>query len=161
MSSSARGWPRRLRRLTLLPILAVPNLPSAGAWAQSTPVLEEVVSCAAIDDDDTRLACYDRAIERLIGPAGVEGETDAAHEFVGEGDWTSDIVEMRRPWRIAWNSTGSLLTIELRTADNVFFSLAVAQFAEGEGRTDQFEPGSYRVNVRARGGEWRLLLIEE
>jgi len=158
MSCSARVRLRRLRRL-MLPLLLVSGLGSADSWAQAPSVLEDVAACAAIDDDGARLACYDSATERLVGQAGGEG-TDAAHVFVGEDDWTSDVVELQRPWRIHWRLTGSLLTIELRTADDVFLSLADTQFGEGSGLTDRFEPGSYRVEVRAHG-EWRLLLVEE
>ena len=146
-------------------LLLALTLSSTIAAAQSPPsipgtISEEIVLCASIEGDSTRLACYDRSVEALIGESNPE-QDDAAHAFVGEGDWTSEVVQMSRPWQVTWQSAAAMLTIELRTADNQFVSLVGSQVGEGEGRTNSLDPGDYRINVSAFNGEWRLLLMED
>jgi hypothetical protein len=128
--------------------------------AQSPGISEELLACAAIDDDVSRVACFDRTLAPLLGDA--EGGTeDAAHAFAGNADWTSNIVEMAGPWHIAWRSTATLLSIEIRTGENVFVSVAGTQIGAGEGRSDTLDAGNYRISVTAIGGDWRLFLVED
>ena len=129
----------------------VPNAPS--------PILQDMVACTSIVDDDTRLSCYDRSIQPLL--AGPAEEGAAANAFSGTGDWTSEMFEMRGPWHITWQSTAVLLTLELRDAGNSFLTVAGMQVGEGSGETDIFDAGSYRINVRAINGDWQLYVIAD
>ena len=156
--------PRRIgpmRKLVLGLALVLAAAMPASAQAPAGPtVSEDMLACAAIEEDATRLACYDRAMAPLLGEAG--GEDDgAAHTFVGNADWTSDPVQMDGLWRVAWRSTATLLNVEIRTAEGVFISLAGSQIGEGEGQSATFEPGEYRIAVTAISGDWRLVLVEE
>ena len=154
----SRQMPLRTLALSLGVVVAATMPASAQAPAGSPTVSEDMLACAAIEEDATRLACYDRAMGPLLGENGGE---DAVHTFVGNSDWTSDAVQMDRPWHVAWRSTAALLNVELRTAEGIFISVAGSQIGEGEGQSATFEPGDYRISVTAISGDWRLILVEE
>jgi hypothetical protein len=141
--------------------IALPSPVAAQTSGETGTITEDIVNCASIADDGQRLSCFDRSVAQLLGQGAGQGE-DAALEFVGEdGSWTSDVVTIDRKWHIVWQSTAVQMTVELRSAEDHLLSVAATQVGEGSGQSSPFDPGAYRLNVRAVNGEWRLLVIEE
>lgn len=161
MTVGGTRWPARFAGLLLfattaaLPVATVAQSPDG-----TNSITEEIVNCGSIEEDGQRLACFDRSVAPLLGENDDDAD-DAAMVFVGEGDWTSDIFTMDRQWRMSWRSTAVQLTVEIRNSDDYLVSLAATQIGQGDGTSSRFEPGDYRVDVRAVNGEWRLVLVEE
>lgn len=139
---------------TATALIAVVDVSMAQPAIGGDPLTAQIVECASIRDDTRRLECFDRAVASIAQP-----DKKAFEIFAGEGDWTSDLVTLDRRWRIEWRSTGQMLAVELRDADNYFKAIAGNQVGPGEGRSDTLAPGSYRINVRAIGGAWRVTLL--
>jgi hypothetical protein len=161
----AVGGTRRSARFAgFLLVATTATLPPVSTVAQSpdgnSSITEEIINCGSIEEDGQRLACFDRSVAPLLGENDDDTD-DAAMVFVGEGDWTSDIFTMDQEWRMSWRSTAVQLTVEIRNSDDYLVSLAATQIGEGGGTSTRFDPGDYRVDVRAFNGEWRLLLVEE
>jgi len=138
---------------------------SSAAVAQSSTadrtLADQVIACAAIDANDARLACYDKLAEPLLG-LGAGEESQASADFVGRGHWDSDVFTVNHPFRIVWESRAKTLTIELHGPGGDLLALIGPQIGEGSGRSDKiFDPGDYRVGVRATDGEWRVSAVEE
>ena len=120
-------------------------------------ILEQVLACAQIEDGQGRLSCFDAAVAQLTPSAVPEGSIIGS--FAGEGDWTSDVIQIDGSWQLAWQSAAEVLTIELRDADNRFVKLAGSEFGGGEDASETLPAGIYRINVSAYGGEWRIQIV--
>jgi hypothetical protein len=145
----------------------ITTMAAGGALAQSAPSGQEtladaVIACTGIDDDGERLACYDAVVEPLLGLAENEDQNGEKVAFVGTGHWDSETFTMDKPFRLAWQSKASSLTIELNSPGGELLSLIGPQIGEGSGRTDDvYEPGDYQLGIRASDGEWRVQAVEE
>lgn len=161
MTVGGTRWSARFAGLLLFATVAtLPVATVAQSPGGSNSITEAIVNCGSIEEDDRRLACFDSSVAPLLGKS--DGDTDdAAMVFVGEGDWTSDIFTMDQEWRLSWRSTAVQMSVEVRNSDDYLVSLAATQIGEGGGTSSRFDPGDYRVNVRALNGDWRLLLVEE
>lgn len=153
----------------LFPAVICAVVASGEASAQSpaaddtTKLAEEIIDCAGLEENAERLKCYDEVAEPLLGlddaPAD-SGAATALQQFTGKDNWDSDILEFDKPWRLIWQNQGSLLTVELQTAQGELVDVIGNQIGAGGGRSEVLEPGSYRLAVRGLGG-WRLQVISE
>lgn len=137
------------------------------AWAQTrttddtTKLADQIIGCAGLDGDQERLRCYDALAQPLLGlDDSSEDAPTALHSFTGRDDWDSEPIEVDTPWRLVWQNQGSLLTVELRTAQNEMVDVIGNQIGRGGGRSAVLEPGSYRLAVRGLGG-WRVQVVGE
>ncbi|MGD1878614.1 MAG: hypothetical protein ACFB13_14090 [Kiloniellaceae bacterium] len=154
----------------LVPVLAGGVLAggSPAARAQSlsaddtTELADEIIGCAGLTAEAERLKCFDRVAAPLmgLGDSPQSGTADALQSFTGKGDWDSDVVEFERPWRLVWQSQGSLLTVELHSAQGELVDVIGNQIGKGGGRSEVLEPGSYRLAVRGLGG-WRVQAVSD
>jgi hypothetical protein len=140
---------------------------SDAAWAQTrsaddtTKLADQIVGCAGLDGDQERLRCYDDLAQPLLGlDESAEDAPTALHSFTGKDDWDSEPIEIATPWRLVWQNQGSLLTVELHTAQNEMVDVIGNQIGRGGGRSAILEPGSYRLAVRGLGG-WRVQVVGE
>lgn len=126
----------------------------------TTKLADEIIDCAGLSDDAARLECYDEVAEPLLGldPSADEGAGKALHSFTGKDDWDSEVLEFTGPWRVVWQSQGSLLTVELQSPEGDLVDVVGNQIGEGGGRSAVLDPGSYRLAVRGLGG-WRLQVV--
>jgi len=134
----------------------------AGASDDTTKLANEIIGCAALENKDARLECYDELAQPLLGiddPTG-EGKGTALHSFTGKDDWDSEVLEIEGPWRVVWQNQGSLLTVELRSSQHEMLDVIGNQIGRGGGRSEILEPGSYRLAVRGLGG-WRIQVVSE
>ena len=136
--------------IALAALIAVVDAGMAQPTVSGQPLTAQMVECASIRDETRRLECFDRAIARLTQP-----DKRSSRTFVGEGNWTSDLVTMDQRWYIEWRPTGQMLAVELLDVDNYFKGVAGSQVGPGEGSSNPLAPGSYRINVRAIGGAWK------
>jgi len=128
----------------------------------TSKLADEIITCAGLSDSAARLDCFDTVAKPLVG-LEVTGDASggtALQRFIGKDDWDSDVVEITTPWRLVWQNQGSLLTVELRTAQGEMVDVIGNQIGQGGGRSTPIEPGSYRLAVRGLGG-WRLQLISD
>jgi hypothetical protein len=143
-------------------------LASGGAQAQlpeqddTTELAEEILSCAALQEEGARLECYDALAQPLMGLEGAtrEGDASALHSFTGKDDWDSQVLEINKPWRLVWQNQGSLLTVELWTPQEEMLDVIGNQIGRGGGRSEIQDPGTYRLAVRGLGG-WNIKLVSE
>lgn len=148
------------------------RLAAGAAWAllgssasaqtpQSSPrtVLEQVLACGQIVDDQARLSCFDGAVAQLSPAEMPEGGVMRA--FAGEGDWTSETIEIDGSWKLSWQSAAEMLTIALRDGNNRFVGLIGSEFGGGENSSQRYPAGTYRLDVSAFGGEWRIQIVED
>ena len=163
MKGAATRFPAHFAGLLLLvTATALPAATVAQSPDETGTIIGEMIDCADIEDDDRRLDCFDRNVGPLAEDDGTEVSADAEQVFVGaDGSWTSDIVSLDRAWHISWQSTAVQMTVEIRNAENHIVAVAATQIGEGSGQSSEFDPGDYRLSVRAVDGEWRLNLIEE
>ncbi|MEO3429662.1 hypothetical protein AAFN88_12430 [Pelagibius sp. CAU 1746] len=129
----------------------------------TTKLAEELIDCGGLDDEAKRLACYDGVAAPLVGLERASRSSDAPsalHKFTGKDNWDSDILDVGGPWRLVWQSQGSLLTVELYTPQGELVDVVGNQIGEGGGRSQVLGPGSYRLAVRGLGG-WRLQVVGE
>ncbi|MGF1593437.1 MAG: hypothetical protein ACFCUW_09170 [Kiloniellaceae bacterium] len=148
-------------------VLALAAGGGGAAWGQArstddtTRLADQIVGCAGLDDEQERLQCYDALAQPLLGlDESTEDSPTALHGFTGRDDWDSDPIEVDTPWRLVWQNQGSLLTVELRTAQNEMIDVIGNQIGRGGGRSAVIEPGSYRLAVRGLGG-WRVQVVGE
>jgi hypothetical protein len=128
--------------------------------AQEQTVAERVVGCTAIEKGADRLVCYDEIALPLLG-LREDGEEDSLASFVGEGHWDSDTLSVDKPFRIAWQSEATSLTIELLRSGSLL-AIIGPQIGASAGRTDEvYDLGEYSVRVRASDGNWRVQLVAE
>lgn len=143
-------------------------LGSATASAQSaasddtTKLADQIMDCAGLPGDAERLSCYDELAAPLVGMAepDADGASQALHSFTGKHDWDSEVLNVDTPWRLVWQNQGSLLTVELRTAQGELVGVIGNQIGKGFGRSESLEPGSYTLSVHALGG-WRVQLVKD
>jgi len=141
------------------------TMSTVAATAQSSTasqtLADQVIACAAIDENGARLACYDEVVEPLLG-LGADDAAPGSVDFVGRGHWDSDVFTVEHPFWIVWESHAKTLTIELHGPGGDLLALIGPQIGEGSGRSEEvFDPGDYRVGVRATDGEWRVRAVEE
>jgi hypothetical protein len=139
------------------PIAATAAFAQARAQDDTTKLADEIIGCAGLQTDAERLQCYDAVAAPLTGleqPSDSEGP-GTLHSFTGKDDWDSEVLDFDRPWRLVWQNQGSLLTVELRTAQGELVEVVGNQIGRGGGRSAPIEPGSYRLAVRGLGG-WRV-----
>lgn len=153
--------------LVVGPALAGAVLLDAGAgWAQQRAtdvvdeLVDELVACVGLQAEDERLACYDAIAKPLAGLSSeAEGEADQMlFSFAGTGDVDSEVFEVTEPWRAVWQSEASILTIELRSAQNEILDTIGFQIGSGGGRSDVQSPGVYRLAARGSGA-WRVNVV--
>ncbi|MEX0923317.1 MAG: hypothetical protein WD489_10600 [Rhodovibrionaceae bacterium] len=123
---------------------------------------DEMISCASIDDDEERLACYDGLAQPLAGLDDAANEEDGAgqalHSFAGEDDWQSEVFTMEEPWRITWQTQANILTIEVYGPEGELLDVVGNQIGAGGGSSGTLKPGRY--SIAARGiGSWRLKVL--
>ena len=158
---------RRAKLATCLVLVAATAAGSV-ARAQSisgddtTKLAEEILSCSALQDEAARLECYDTLAQPLLGleQATEKGDAAALESFTGTDDWDSEVLEIQRPWRLVWQNSGSLLTVELWTPQEEMLDVIGNQIGQGGGRSEVLEPGSYRLAVRGLGG-WNIKVVSE
>ncbi len=129
----------------------------------TTKLAEEIIDCAGLDDATARLRCYDKLAAPLVGLEEAPDEAGAAkalHRFTGKDDWDSDVLDLEQPWRLVWQNQGSLLTVELQSAQGELVDVVGNQIGEGGGRSAVLDPGSYKLAVRGLGA-WRLQVVSE
>ncbi|MGF1629565.1 MAG: hypothetical protein ACFCUT_08850 [Kiloniellaceae bacterium] len=133
-----------------------------GASDDTTKLADEIIGCAALENEAARLECYDAMAQPLLGldEPTEEGQIAALESFTGKDDWDSEVLEIDAPWRLVWQNQGSLLTVELRSEQNEMLDVIGNQIGRGGGRSDVLEPGSYRLAVRGLGG-WRVQVVSE
>lgn len=136
---------------------------SMNVMAQTSPeatVIDDLLQCMPIEDDQRRLECYDARL-RQVADLRPDGAGEAAQTFTGNGNWQSEPFAMEREWRLAWQSNTDLLTIQL-TGPTPLQQQAVVDnhIGSGAGRTPPQEPGEYQIDVRAIG-EWQIIAVEE
>jgi hypothetical protein len=163
---------RRLSPLGACVILAALGFAAEAAWGQSAPpsegandaskLADALIGCAGLTDKAARLECYDALAQPLLGlddPASGEAGI-ATHRFTGTDDWDSQTFKVTTPWRLVWQSQGSLLTVELRTPEDEMLDVIGNQIGRGGGRSAQLKPGTYRLAVRGIGG-WRVQVVSD
>lgn len=123
-----------------------------------TPLIDDLIACHALREESDRLDCYDALVAPLAGVAA-NGEA-ALYEFVGRDNWQSEPFETEGPWRVLWEGTASLLTIELQNAEGQPLTVVGHQIGEGGGRSEVIRPGHYRLAMRA-SGVWRVRVVGE
>ena len=171
-SALSRGavWPDKTRgRVVALLIVLAAGLgtamtPVRAQTEQSddtTTLADELIDCAGLAGTAERLACYDALAQPLLGldEAATGQGPKALHSFTGKGDWDSEVLEIQAPWRVTWTNQGSLLTVDLLTAQEEILDVIGNQIGSGGGRSKILEPGSYRLAVRGTGG-WRVQVID-
>lgn len=134
----------------------------SSAEDDTTKLAEEILSCSALQNEAERLKCYDALAQPLLGleKPTEEGEGAAVHSFTGTDDWDSEVLELKRPWRLVWQNKGSLLTVELWTPQEEMLDVIGNQIGQGGGRSEVLGPGSYRLAVRGLGG-WNIKVVSE
>ncbi|GAB4391925.1 MAG: hypothetical protein Tsb0032_05600 [Kiloniellaceae bacterium] len=140
-----------------------PALGQSPAADDTTKLAEEIIDCAGLEAAEARLDCYDRLAAPLLGleeTPEAESAGAALHRFTGKEDWDSEVLDLTGPWRLVWQNQGSLLTVELHTAEGELVDVVGNQIGAGGGRSAVLDPGSYRLAVRGLGA-WRLQVIED
>ena len=147
-----------MKRPSVLLCTGLLLLGASAALAQGSSLADRVVACTGIVDDAERLSCFDEVAGPLVNL--VEDDSDE-RVFVGEGHWDSDQFPVERPFRLAWQSEATSLTIEVRGAGGDLLALIGPQIGEGAGRSELFRPGDYLLGIRASDGAWRVQVVEE
>jgi hypothetical protein len=157
-----RGLAARLAPLVSAVVLASVLAGAGPAAAQSgetSNLADELVACAAVQDEGERLACYDGLAQPLARlDAKAVDEDEILHKFSGKNDGDSDTVEIGQPWRAVWQSDVSILTIELREPDNSLIGTIGFQIGKGGGRSEVQRPGVYKLAMRGTGS-WQVNII--
>ena len=158
------GFRRRTWRVLVLVLLAAAA--PAGVSAQSgapvdvtSPLAHELLTCVEVEDDEARLACFDR-IAAPLAQSRAAAEDDAAQVLRGENDADSEVFTMAGPWHVAWNLEGSILTIELRTGAGHLQDVVGNQIGAGEGASGRLGPGDWQLAVRAVGA-WQVRIVRD
>jgi len=125
----------------------------------ASPFAQQLLSCMALDEDAARLACFDRAAAPLAA-AERAAEGSAVKLLQGEGDLDSKSFEMTGPWRVAWVSKGSILTIELRSGLGEVHDVVGNQIGAGEGASEVLDPGVWQLAIRGIGA-WQVRVVPE
>ena len=152
---------RAAARLSFAVVIAFsPTITLAQSSTPEAAVIDDLIQCMSIDDDQSRLQCYDSEL-RQLADLSAEGPDEAAQTFTGRGEWQSEPFVMDAPWRLAWQSKTDLLTIQM-TGPTALQQQAIVdnQIGAAAGRSSPQEPGEYRLIVRALG-EWQIFAIEE
>lgn len=143
-------------------LCAAAPLQAQTASDDTTRLANEIIECAGLESGTARLACYDGVAGPLMGITESEDgiEDGSLHSFTGKNDWDSDVLEIEGPWRLVWQNQGSLLTVELRSAQGELIDVVGNQIGKGGGRSKALAPGSYRLAVRGLGG-WRVHAVDD
>ena len=145
--------------------LSFAALLATGAAAQSgetkaSKLGDDLISCAVIENDQERLACYDEVAQPLAGleKENAQGETEVLQSFAGEDDWDSEVFEVERPWRVTWQTKANILTIELYNAEDELVEVVGNQIGAGGGSSGTLEPGRYYLGARGVGS-WQMKVL--
>ena len=120
----------------------------------------DLISCAAIENDQARLACYDDLAQPLAGleKDNAKGEVEVLQSFAGEDDWDSEVFEIEKPWRVTWQTKANILTIELYGPDGELIDVIGNQIGAGGGTSGTLEPGRYYLGARGVGS-WQIKVL--
>lgn len=133
-------WPPALLLLISWPLAVA----SQEASDKQANVMDRLIDCARVQQETLRLQCYDSLLQPLA-EAQVERSADSAsviRSFAGSDDHDTDVLTIREPWHLRWALDGSLLSIELRSADGSLVDMVGNQIGAGHGRSAQLEPAS-------------------
>lgn len=135
---------------------------SSTADDDTTKLADQIIDCAGLTEKEERLQCFDEVAAPLMGldESSAPGSARALHSFTGKDDWNSEVVEVDKPWRLVWQNQGSLLTVELLSAQGELLDVIGNQIGKGGGRSEILDPGSYTLAVRGLGG-WRVQVVSE
>lgn len=161
---------RQIRATTVLAAvftaaLSIGALLASGAAAQSgensaSKLGDDLISCAGVEDDQERLACYDEVAQPLAGleEENAEGGSKVIESFAGEDDWDSEIFEIDQPWRVTWQTKANILTIELYGPEGELLEVIGNQIGAGGGSSATLEPGRYYLGARGVGS-WQMKVL--
>jgi hypothetical protein len=162
-SRSIRGSAYRLWPLAILLLASWPQTVASQEEAdKDAVVIDRLMSCVGVQQEALRLQCYDSLLQPLA-KSRVEDASQSAsviRSFAGSDDHDTDVLTIREPWHLRWAFNGSLLSIELRTADGGLVDMVGNQIGAGHGRSAPLQPGVYRLAVRAFG-DWQVVLERE
>ena len=126
-------------------VLAAVFLVSACGAAHADPAAD-LQSCAAIEQNDKRLACFDALAAASSGVS-----------FAGFGNGSTDVFEITAPATLEYSSDDVVLIVYLRD-DSGRLVQNLHLGGQGKAYYGIETPGRYRLQVDATGG-WRMRVL--